>query len=156
MKVLEKLDNKVFIKLNWSSPKDAYWCLNKLSCESLRDVYMLLCSSDFMSHDLNEPFDKCNQNTFEEKRIAFDEMKYYLIMRRWNNSISPSMEFRCFVKDNQLKGISQRDCRTYYKHIQTNRESIVRIVKEFYETKLHKKFTDSSFVFDIFIKKNVS
>jgi hypothetical protein len=156
LSVLEKFDSKVFIKLNWSSPKDAYWCLNKLSCESLRDVYMLLCSSDFISHDLNEPFDKCNENTFEEKRLAFDELKYYLVMRRWNDKLSSSMEFRCFVKDNQLRGICQRDCRTYYKHIQKNSESIVTIVRDFYENKLKEKFYDSSFVYDIFIKKNVN
>ena len=38
-RALKKFNNKVFIKLNWSSAKDAYWCLNKLSCNRLSDVY---------------------------------------------------------------------------------------------------------------------
>ncbi len=100
---LNELNENVFIKLNWSSPKDAFWCLNKLSCDCLRDVYMLLRSSDFMTHDLNIPFDKCDENSDDEKILALKSLKYYFVMRKWVD-INPSGEFRCFVQDNKLVG----------------------------------------------------
>ncbi|KAH7906499.1 cytoplasmic protein [Hygrophoropsis aurantiaca] len=46
----------VFPKLNFSSPKDASWVLppsSPLKCTSPADVYLLLKSSDFVSHDLS-------------------------------------------------------------------------------------------------------
>ncbi len=102
-KTLDKFDNKVFIKLNWSSPKDAYWSMNRLSCECLRDVYMLLCSSDFMSHDLNRPFDKCDENSAQEIAEATKKQNYVLVVRQWR-SINTSTEFRCFVRNDKLVG----------------------------------------------------
>ena len=101
---LERFGGKVFIKLNWSSPQDAYWCLNRLSCETLKDIYMLLSSSDFISHDLNEPFDHCNENTDEEKDTQKKNIKFYLVIKEWRGTINRSMEFRCFVKDHKLVG----------------------------------------------------
>lgn len=97
-KALDKFNNKVFVKLNWSSPKDAIWALNKLSCNKLSDVYILLKSSDFINHDLNEPFSDC-----DDKPKNLDNLKYYLIIREWIN-INPNMEFRCFVYKNKLVG----------------------------------------------------
>lgn len=98
---MQKLGNKVFIKLNWSSPKDAYWCLNKLSCERLSDIYILLRSSDFINHDLNESFNNCTDK--EEMRNEIVNFKYKLILREWFK-INPVMEFRCFVHNNKLIG----------------------------------------------------
>lgn len=103
IEAMKGFDNKIFVKLNWSSPKDAYWCLNKLSCDSLSDVYMLLSSSDFITHDLTEPFDKCDENTAEEISNACKNLKYWLVVREWV-IIIPSGEFRCFVKNNKLIG----------------------------------------------------
>ena len=101
-RILEALDNfgnKVFIKLNWSSPKDAFWALNKLACERLSDIYILLKSSDFVNHDLNHSFEHCeDQNSTQIKNF-----QYNLIVRDWIN-INSSMEFRCFVHKNLLMG----------------------------------------------------
>ena len=165
-------NDKIFIKLNWSSPQDAYWCLNKLSCENLSDVYMLLRSSDFITHDLTEPFDKCDESTEDEKNEAMKSLKYYLIVRKWTQ-ISPSGEFRCFVKNDKLvgkfklfnfsffflksviEGISQRDIRTFYKFIHEKKEKIIQLIKDFYNNHINQKFFTNSFVFDVYIKKNV-
>ncbi len=98
---MKKFNNKVFIKLNWSSPKDAFWSLSKLSCECLSDVYILLKSSDFITHDLVEPFNCCED--FDKNSESVKNFKYVLVIREWFN-INPSMEFRCFVKNNMLIG----------------------------------------------------
>ncbi len=48
-------------KLNWSAPKDATWisATNSMECRTANDVYLLLKSSDFVTHDLEQVFDGC-------------------------------------------------------------------------------------------------
>ena len=84
-RVITKYDGAVFPKLNWSSPQvrlvavlefqarstelkpkqDAAWMLpgSTLKCQSPADVYLLLKSSDFISHDLDHAFDSCTDYT---------------------------------------------------------------------------------------------
>lgn len=102
---MKKLSKKVFIKLNWSSPKDAAWSLSKLSCDKLSDIYILLRSSDFVNHDLNLPFDGCDdkRDGEKEREACKKGLNYFLVMREWI-SLNPSMEFRCFVANNRLIG----------------------------------------------------
>ncbi|GAA5902557.1 hypothetical protein JCM6882_009316 [Rhodosporidiobolus microsporus] len=59
--VLARYDGAVFPKLNWSSPQDAAWMLpgQNLKCQTPGDVYLLLKSSDFISHDLDHAFAGC-------------------------------------------------------------------------------------------------
>jgi len=47
-------------KLDWSAPKDATWisATNSMECRTPNDVY-LLKSSDFITHDLEQAFDGC-------------------------------------------------------------------------------------------------
>ncbi len=98
---LNELGGKGFIKLNWSSPKDAAWSLNKLHCQRISDVYILLKSSDFITHDLSQAFETCSN--LDSSREIVSDFKYYLVVREWI-SINPSMEFRCFVYKNRLIG----------------------------------------------------
>jgi len=149
LEALHRLGNKVFIKLNWSSPKDAVWSLNKLWCDRLSDVYILLRSSDFISHDLNEPFDKCDDQGESQSKA---EIKYHLVLREWI-AINPNMEFRCFVHKNKLIGISQRDCRTFYKTLLDSKEELSERIQTFYLNNIHTKFFDDSFVFDVCLGK---
>lgn len=81
--VIQRYDGAVFPKLNWSSPQvrpvarapkslprltrsfaptqDAAWMIpgQSLKCQTPADVYLLLKSSDFISHDLDHAFDDC-------------------------------------------------------------------------------------------------
>ncbi|SGY93614.1 BQ5605_C037g11599 [Microbotryum silenes-dioicae] len=63
--VLFKYDGAAFPKLNWSSPRDAAWMLpgQNLKCQNPADVYLLLKSSDFITHDLDHAFDLCVEHT---------------------------------------------------------------------------------------------
>ena len=82
---------EVFIKLNWSCPKDATWMglNNSLRCSSLSQIYLLLKSSDFIAHDLNQPFKDCEDTESEMVK----EVQYSLVIRRWQD-INPGTEFR--------------------------------------------------------------
>jgi hypothetical protein len=146
---LIKFNRKAFIKLNWSSPKDAHWSLSKLFCNRLSDVYILLKSSDFISHDLNEPFKDCEPSFTDDLNSL---IKYNLIIREWIN-INPNMEFRCFVHMNQLVGISQRDCRTFYQILIESKQDIQTRIETFFKNNIYKIFFDDSFVFDVCLGK---
>ncbi len=58
---IAELGGRVAPKLNWSAPKDAAWisATNSMECRSANDVYLLLKSSDFVTHDLEHAFDGC-------------------------------------------------------------------------------------------------
>ena len=58
---ITELGGKVLPKLNWSAPKDATWIspTNDMECRAANDIYLLLKSSDFVTHDLEHPFDDC-------------------------------------------------------------------------------------------------
>ena len=99
-----------------------------LRCTSPADVYMLLKSSDFISHDLGAEsvFEECadidDDDEEEEGRgggdgggakTAYDDdddyYKLELVLRKWF-AIDPSREMRAFVRDGALVGTSLRLC----------------------------------------------
>ncbi|XP_075713543.1 translation initiation factor eIF2 assembly protein isoform X2 [Rhinoderma darwinii] len=94
---INSLGGSVFPKLNWSSPRDAYWiALNSsLKCKSLSDIFLLLKSSDFVAHDFTQPFIHCKDDSPDPS------VTYKLVLRKWCELI-PGAEFRCFVKENKL------------------------------------------------------
>lgn len=102
---ITELGGAVVPKLNWSSPKDAKWISNHqntLKCTNPNDVYLLLKSSSFVSHDLSHAFDECTSAP------ASKPFAPVLVLRPF---FSPhlALEFRCFVKHRNIIGITQRD-----------------------------------------------
>ncbi|KAL8220811.1 UNVERIFIED_CONTAM: hypothetical protein K2H54_055182 [Gekko kuhli] len=76
-------------------------------------------------------------------------LQYELVLRKWCELI-PGAEFRCFVKENKLIGISQRDYTQYYEHISKQKEEICRCIQEFFKKHIQYKFFDEDFVFDVY------
>uniref|UniRef100_A0A8C6UIU3 Translation initiation factor eIF2 assembly protein n=1 Tax=Neogobius melanostomus TaxID=47308 RepID=A0A8C6UIU3_9GOBI len=127
-KVLESINalgGSVFPKLNWSAPRDANWiALNSsLQCSNLSDIFLLFKSSDFITHDLTQP--------------------------KWSELI-PGGEFRCFVKENKLIAISQRDYTQFYHHILKQEDLITHAVQNFFIKNVQYNFLDEDFVFDVY------
>ena len=58
------------------------------------------------------------------------KFQYQLILRRWLN-INPSMEFRCFIRNQKLIAISQRDVRTFYDYIRMDKSEIIEDISNF-------------------------
>lgn len=134
-----------FVKLNWSSPKDASWITKDgtLKCSTFNDVCLLLKSSDFVTHDLTKPYEYCEDSS------PHPPNQYQLILRKYVE-IVPGMEFRCFIKSNQIIGISQRHHEIYYDYLQSNLSNLKAEILEFYNAKIKGKFADSNFVVDIY------
>jgi hypothetical protein len=119
----------IFPKLNFSSPKvcvrvfivqrqlrvnqflqDASWVLlssSPLKCTSPADIYILLKSSDFTSHDLSveNVFSDCLPATSSSSspHSSWPEYHLELVLRKWY-PVDTSRELRCFVRQNRLLG----------------------------------------------------
>ncbi|KAJ3046013.1 hypothetical protein HDV00_003761 [Rhizophlyctis rosea] len=150
---VQELGGAVFPKLNWSSPKDASWIAlsGTLKCDNAADIFLLLKSSDFVTHDLCQAFEHCCTASPDEELPKRPE-RFELVLRKWYD-LSPSMEFRCFVRDGNLIGISQRDTANYYEFLPELANDFRDLIEHFYDQKLEGKFPDPSFVFDVYINK---
>ncbi|XP_044618063.2 translation initiation factor eIF2 assembly protein isoform X3 [Equus asinus] len=130
---------------NTATLTDAYWIAmnSSLKCKTLSDIFLLFKSSDFITRDFTQPFIHCTDDSPDPC------MEYELVLRKWCELI-PGAEFRCFVKENKLIGISQRDYTQYYDHISKQKEDICRCIQDFFKKHIQYKFLDEDFVFDIY------
>lgn len=93
-------------KMNWLAPKDAKWMLpnHELKCYNADDVYLVLKASDHIAHDLDY--------AYEQTKTDHKPANYELVLRQWM-TINPALEFRVFVCDGKIVGVSQRDLNYY-------------------------------------------
>lgn len=146
---ITELGGRVHPKLNWSAPKDAAWIsvTNSLECQTANDIYLLLKSSDFVSHDLAHAFDGCAVDDGDATETA---VPYHLVLRKSIPSVIPSMEFRCFVKARAVVGICQRDL-NHYDFLPSLLPTLQRLILDFFAAKIRDKFPDPNYVFDVYI-----
>jgi len=146
---IETLGGSVFPKLDWSSPKDAAWISfdRTLRCHSIHDIFLLLKSSDFVTHDLTVPFEHCA----DVPHSLSQSITYHLVLRQWQD-IGAESEFRCFVQNNVLVAISQRHLGIHFPHLSVHKDSICSDILHFYHASVEGKFPDSDFTFDIWHK----
>ena len=146
---LAELGGSVVPKLNWSAPKDATWisATNSMECQTPNDIYLLLKSSDFVSHDLEQAFDDCEDRDSDTSRHS---VPYHLALRKTIPALITSLEFRCFVRARQLIAICQRDL-NHYDFLPSLVPTLRNAVQGFFEEKLQRMFPDENFVFDVYI-----
>lgn len=148
----------MFPKLNFTSPKDAAWVLppsSPLKCTSPADVYLLLKSSDFIPHDLHASsvFEGC----IDASSPTAPGYQLELVLRKWY-SVDRSREFRCFVRDNVLIGICQRDTNFYdYMLERETRDKIRSTATKFWTEEVKKRWKGGeNYVFDILFTRDLS
>jgi len=153
---IEELEGRVVPKLNWSAPKDATWisALNSMECRSANDIYLLLKSSDFVTHDLEHAFDDCVDDEGtpldpESKSEATSKLPYYLVLRKYFQ-LNPSLEFRCFVRKRRLLAVCQRDL-NHFEFLFKMEDALRQKMQEFFDLRLRDTFSDENFVFDVYI-----
>ncbi|CAH8385820.1 unnamed protein product [Eruca vesicaria subsp. sativa] len=146
---IEALGGSVFPKLNWSAPKDAAWISpqQNLSCSCLSDIALLFRSSDSLLHDLCKAYDSCSDKSSSRPE------SFFLALRKWYPSLNPEMEFRCFVKSNELVGICQREVTTFYPVLVNEKELIEELIDEFFEDNVRMVFELEDYVFDVYVTK---
>ena len=142
---IAELGGKVVPKLNWSAPKDATFMLatNDMFCSSANDIYLLLKSSDFITHDLDHALD----DTIEDGPVP--TIPYHLVLRKAFN-LNPALEFRCFVRNKTLLAVSQREM-NYFTFLFELRPGLLSKIRAFLQDHILPNFPDRSFVFDVYI-----
>lgn len=153
MKIRELIDSlggAVFPKLNWSAPKDSAWISStgNLKCSSFSEIVLLLRSSDSLVHDLCHAYDSCSDKTVSRPQ------SFVLALRKWYPSLRPEMEFRCFVRNRLLVGVSQREVTGFYPAVLERKDDVKLMIQEFYMDKLRGKFESESYTFDVYITKD--
>lgn len=137
-------------KLNWSSPKDATWMnANSMDCRTPNDIYLLLKSSDFITHDLEHAFDDTVDGEGAEVELTNATIPYYLVLRK-AFEMNPSVEFRCFVRNRKLIGITQRDL-NHFDFLVDLQDRLQSKIQEFFDVRLRDTFPDDNFVFDVYV-----
>lgn len=170
---IAELNGSVMPKLNWSAPKDATWiaATNSMECSTANDVYLLLKSSDFVTHDLEQVFDDCQDDSESEgdskveptddsvsgpsqnllsNVASLSEIPYYLVLRKTILDFNPAVEFRCFVRDRNLLCMCQRDL-NYFSFLSPLVPRLRSLIQDFFNKNLQRSFPDQSFTFDIYI-----
>ncbi|XP_032673362.1 cell division cycle protein 123 homolog [Odontomachus brunneus] len=136
----------VFVKSNWSSPMDATWITptKTLKCKTLEEVYLLLKSSDRIAKDLN------TARSLRESQES--PLSFCLVLKQWQD-IDPCTEFRCFVMDNELIAISQRDISQYHKSYESEKYSIQTDIESFFLGRIKGRFPLRNYSFDVVRRK---
>ncbi|KAL8847333.1 MAG: hypothetical protein Q9221_007616 [Calogaya cf. arnoldii] len=149
---ITELGGNVVPKLNWSAPKDATFmnATNDMECRSAKDIYILLKSSDFVMHDLEQVFDDCVPSESNSSDSSQDSIPYHLILRKTIPALVPSLEFRCFVRSRTLLCLCQRDL-NYYDFLPDLVPTFRPLIQTFFDDKLKNTFEDENFVFDVYI-----
>ncbi|CAE6481403.1 unnamed protein product [Rhizoctonia solani] len=180
----------VFPKLNWTAPKDAGWMLTSsgpLRCTSPADVYLLLKSSDFATHDLDKSriFEGClddsratgsqiangfsnglvSQSVPNSSELTPDpsqgdpDIRLELVLKKWYE-IERSREVRCFIRDNRLLAMSQRDS-NFYEHLlpQETQDLMRSTISTFWNQEVKSKFAGgqvTNYVMDLLLTRDLS
>jgi hypothetical protein len=137
-------------KLNWSAPKDATWISmkkNSMECATPNDIYLLLKSSDFITHDLEHAFDDISEDI--DTNIKKEDINYVLVLRKWFK-VNPSCEFRCFVRERRVIGICQRDL-NHFAFLFPLMDKIRSTILDYFEETLKATFPEEDFVFDVYL-----
>ncbi|RLN95871.1 hypothetical protein BBJ28_00020694 [Nothophytophthora sp. Chile5] len=157
--VLVDFGGKLFPKTNWSCPRDAAWMLGTLKCTTFEDVFLLLQASDFVVHDLTQPYAGCISigHTGEERIGGSGPQESYLVLKKWCNFLD-SMLFRCFVMNHRLVGVSQRNCDEFYEFLPDQQDDLCELLYGFYRKHFRKPeggfvFPDADYSFDVYVDK---
>lgn len=139
---------KVFVKLNWSAPKDAKWILvnHSLECSHVDDIYLLLNASDHTAHDMNgHIYDEC------EDRDTGTRMQLEVVIKKYIRDFNPALEFRVFVKKGHIIGVSQRDL-NHYQFLEPLHDKFHALIDEFSTRVLSRSgFPLQSYIMDVYI-----
>ncbi|XP_015434001.1 PREDICTED: cell division cycle protein 123 homolog [Dufourea novaeangliae] len=131
----------VFIKSNWSSPYDATWVAptKTLKCKTLEEVYLLLKSSDRIAKDLGN---------IKSYMASDTPLASCIVLKQWRD-INPCTEFRCFVIENELIAISQRDISQYHSYNESEKYNIQTDIKSLFMERIKDRFPLNDYSFDV-------
>ncbi|KAM3140276.1 hypothetical protein pb186bvf_007632 [Paramecium bursaria] len=113
---LEKIINEilddyesVFIKLNWRAPMDLQREFPNLKFSSMYDIFLALKTSGIISELIEEHDQQLYKNKNDQCQLINAPQEGYILELRKYYILDPLKEYRCFVKNNRLVAVSQRN-----------------------------------------------
>ena len=64
------------------------------------------------------------------------------------------MEFRCFVRNQNLVGISQREATTFYPSLLEKKDHLSVLIEDFFMENLRSRFESENYTFDVYVTKD--
>lgn len=128
LRMFSKRSAGCFVKSNWHAPIDARWINTgqSLCVRSLDEFYQVVKASDILKEDLS--------------RLG-DDTDYVIAFREYVSHIHPGSEFRCYVKRNELIGITSRWWPEFFPHFLAERSQILTEIQRFYLDHIQNKFS---------------
>ncbi|KAJ6637584.1 Cell division cycle protein 123 like [Pseudolycoriella hygida] len=145
---LDELGGSAFLKTNWRSPKDSCWITagQTMKVKDINDVYQLLKASSLCQEDLTQLNASVDDGREGSSSTLYRDS--FLVFKKWRE-IHPGTEFRCFVRNKNLIGISPRDWPQYHAHILTQNKDIVNDIKSMFKEHIKTKFSLNDYIFDV-------
>lgn len=138
-KEIFKFPNGVFVRLGSRSPKDSLYD-SQTQCFTTEDVITRLTAC---SERIYEDLCLCLNNNYEP----------YIWLREWKD-INIALEFRCFMKNRELIGISQYDYLKgkVYSEVIENKDVIENMIKDYFSWFKQVSYLEDV-VFDVYLNK---
>lgn len=158
------LGGAVLPKLTWSCPKDAVWMAtgNTLRCTTSDQVFLLLKCSDRVMHDISSALQDTETAAAKDTKDATSDQDntkemppdaHVLALRKWYD-LKQGREFRCFVVDTMLVGISQRDISRKYHEIEREEKEILARIQAFHAKHVQNTFPLPQYTYDCYVPSN--
>ena len=121
---------------------------NTMICRNPSEIYLLLKSSDFITHDLEHAFDDTVDSP--SSTLTSNSIPYHLVLRKAVPQWNPSVEFRCFVRQRRLLCMCQRDL-NHFDFLFNMSGRLRSQIQEFFDVRLRDTFPDENFAFDVYV-----
>ena len=140
-KAIKQLGGSAHPKLTWSAPTDAIWLTQfSTKCLNADEVMLLLQSSDRVAHDLDgSAYACCREDEDEEEdedKERHQQEFHSLTLRKHSVSLELSREFRVFVVNGTITGVSQRDVTSFYPFLVNEKSKIGWTIERFWKDEI--------------------
>jgi hypothetical protein len=134
----KKMPGPAFVRLGSRSPKDAFWDKDTFVVNDALEALSLLTAS--------------SERIYEDLRIGLHfGYEPHIFIREWME-IPEWAEFRCFMKDRKLIGISQYYHRKVQPMVVEEHDAIKWAIETFFENDFKDACHLNDVVFDVFVK----
>jgi len=107
---------------------------------------------DSRTADNSKEEDSRTADNSKEEDSVLPPIQYTLVLRKWYDLV-PGGEFRCFVRDRRIVGISQRQHTVYYEFLVSRRDEYRAQLSDFLTEHVLHHFVDPSFVCDLYVSR---
>lgn len=118
------------------------------SRESINGAGVLSDHSDVIDGQEEDDGQVCS----DDETWVDDGFQYYLALRKWYSGLRPESEFRCFVRERKLVGVSQRDPSAYYPSLPGWSAEVQPKIEDFFEDVVEPQFASENYTFDVYVR----